>query len=96
MEPKARLLKLQNMKKDPSLRFSDAGRALLRWLDGSTVGKWTWARMVDAVPAHCAGIVAELARECAEDWQCFADQLEHLAAGAQSFAELPARPSIRA
>jgi hypothetical protein len=67
---------LRSLKKDPSLRFSEAGRALLRLLDTNTIDAEQWAQIVDNLPAHCANTVLCLARDCAETWQTFVKELE--------------------
>jgi ParB-like chromosome segregation protein Spo0J len=67
---------LSKLRKDPSLRLSEAGRKLLRWLHGHAVGMNDWNGLVDAVPPHCAHSVADLARRTAEAWNDFAIQLE--------------------
>jgi ParB-like chromosome segregation protein Spo0J len=72
-----RLAWLRILKDDPSLRFSDDGRDLLRWLDGHAIHRGDWEKVVDAVPAHCATLVAELARRWAREWQEFAEGVEH-------------------
>ncbi|MGH3787684.1 MAG: ParB N-terminal domain-containing protein [Pseudonocardiaceae bacterium] len=67
---------LASLKRDPSLRFSDAGRFLLRWLDRYHVGMAGGNKIVDMVPDHCAGSVAKLARRYARVWTGVAAQLE--------------------
>jgi ParB/Sulfiredoxin domain len=67
---------LQNLRKDPSLRLTEAGRSLLRWLEPRASGPGDWRGVIDAAPPHCAYLVAELARSCAEEWLDFARQLE--------------------
>lgn len=67
---------VQDLKKDPSLKFSDPGRHLLRWLDTRVVSSDDTSGLVDAVPAHCADLVAEVARGCAEVWQELAEKIE--------------------
>lgn len=64
------------LKKDPSLRFTEVGRALLRLLDANTIDPEDWFRLIDNVPAHCACLVADIARECAESWYYVAQQVE--------------------
>ncbi|MGH3439435.1 MAG: ParB N-terminal domain-containing protein [Sciscionella sp.] len=68
---------VQNLKKDPSLRFSEAGRVLLRLLDANTLNEQEWQRLVDNVPTHCADLIAAAARQCSGAWQKFADFVEH-------------------
>jgi hypothetical protein len=79
-----RLAWLRILKDDPSLRFSDGGRDLLRWLDGHAIDRGDWEKAAGAVPAHCASIVAELARRWAREWQDFAEEVEHSSARADA------------
>lgn len=67
---------LQRLRRDPSLRFSEAGRALLRMLEVSCLPPEEWARIVDNVPTHCAENVTAAAWVCIKAWQDFAGQLE--------------------
>ncbi|MBA8827770.1 ParB-like chromosome segregation protein Spo0J [Saccharopolyspora lacisalsi] len=66
---------LQNLKGDPSLRFNEVGRGLIRSLDACPVDETERVRLVDNVPAHCAGSVAELAEMYAQVWQDLATKL---------------------
>nr|WP_268247237.1 ParB/RepB/Spo0J family partition protein [Streptomyces inusitatus] len=66
---------LRNLTKDPSLRHTESGRELLRWLHAQLVLDDDWRPRVESVPAHCSDAVAELARQCAEAWQQIARQL---------------------
>jgi ParB-like chromosome segregation protein Spo0J len=61
---------------DPTLRFSETGRSLLRWLSGQAGGTQAWRNVVGAVPPHCAYVVAELAARCADEWSAFAAELK--------------------
>jgi DNA-binding CsgD family transcriptional regulator len=67
---------LQALRKDPSLRLTESGRALLRWLDARAAGPGQWADVLVAAPPHCSYIVAQLARLCADEWLEVAAQLE--------------------
>jgi ParB-like chromosome segregation protein Spo0J len=67
---------LQSLKKDPSLRFTEAGRRLLRWLDVHALRPEDDAWVVTSVPPHCAVLIADVARQYAEMWQGFAEVLE--------------------
>lgn len=66
---------LQMLRRDPSLRFSAAGRALLQWL-GVYVAQDKREEIIDAIPEHCVRIIVELARDCAEIWTQLGDDLE--------------------
>lgn len=67
---------LDNLRRDPSLRFNEAGRVVLRLLDAQTMDAWKWKRLADQVPTHCVHAVSAMARECASAWQEFAEELE--------------------
>lgn len=67
---------VENLRKDPSLRFSESGRQLLRLLFAVAIGPQEWNRIRDNVPPHCLDAVATAARACAEVWQDFATDLE--------------------
>ncbi|MFI9203862.1 ParB N-terminal domain-containing protein [Streptomyces sp. NPDC053048] len=66
---------LRRLAGDPSLRQSEAGRELLRWLHTQVVTGDDWKKRMDAVPPHCADAVAELARQCSDTWQEIAREL---------------------
>jgi ParB-like chromosome segregation protein Spo0J len=62
--------------RDPSLRLTDAGRSLLRYVGCVAVDDGQWDEMARRVPAHQRETVVLLARECASVWQVFAERLE--------------------
>jgi ParB-like chromosome segregation protein Spo0J len=68
--------RLQNLKMDPSMRYSEHGRSTIRWLDAHMVRPTDWTGLVDALPPHCTYVVSELARSCAAAWQELAEELE--------------------
>jgi ParB-like chromosome segregation protein Spo0J len=61
---------------DPALRFSENGRILLRLLNVHLVENDEWERVGENIPPHCSGIVAELAKGCAQMWHEFAERVE--------------------
>nr|AEE65485.1 streptomycin biosynthesis operon regulator [uncultured bacterium BAC AB649/1850] len=67
---------LEVLKRDPSLRYSEVGRALLRWLDLRTVRSRELEGVVDRVPPHAALTVAAMARRCAAGWESLAREME--------------------
>lgn len=67
---------LRRLRSDPSLRFSESGRGLLRWLGAWAGGPGNPQELVRAAPPHCACLVAELARSFAEEWLDLATELE--------------------
>ncbi|MFI6287492.1 ParB N-terminal domain-containing protein [Streptomyces sp. NPDC051018] len=60
------------LRADPSLRFSETGRALLRLLDANTLDAAQWDRLAAAVPQRWSPVVADLATDCAADWSSLA------------------------
>jgi ParB-like chromosome segregation protein Spo0J len=66
---------LHRLQRDPSLRFTDTGRALLRLLDSHLIDAEQWARFTANIPAHCTRTIAELARLAGNSWHKFAEQL---------------------
>lgn len=69
---------LDELRRDPSLRFSEAGRALLRWLDVHTVRPDLVARLVQGIPAHCTGPIASLADHNARFWAELSSKMAEL------------------
>ncbi|MBN1171179.1 MAG: ParB-like nuclease domain-containing protein [Micromonosporaceae bacterium] len=67
---------LGGLMRDPSLRFTESGRALLRWLVSRTGGPEGWSEFVGTIPPHCLYQLADLARACATEWLQLADDLE--------------------
>lgn len=68
---------LSLLKRDPSLRFTDAGRSLIQIFDAHAKMFDDSQRLASTVPSHCAGMIAELARTYATVWQKFAHSLEN-------------------
>lgn len=66
---------LRKLQKDPSLRYTDAGRTMLRWLhthpaiDGGP-------DVVAALPVHCLPTAAQVCRQHAVEWAELAKLLE--------------------
>jgi hypothetical protein len=68
---------LRQLGKDPSLRYTEPGRALLRWLEAHACGPRRVAGLTDTLPSHCGYLIADIARQCAREWQDLATALEH-------------------
>jgi hypothetical protein len=69
-------LLLGQLNRDPSLRLSESGRAMLRWLSARASGMAGWEEIITAIPPHSGYLIAELARDCATQWTDFANNLE--------------------
>ncbi|MBT2212772.1 MULTISPECIES: ParB/RepB/Spo0J family partition protein [Actinomadura] len=67
---------LHSLLRDPALKQTDAGRALLRWLHSHLISQGDWDQLVDAVPAYRLQSLATLARQCGSLWYQFAHELE--------------------
>jgi hypothetical protein len=65
--------------RDPSVRYTEGGRALLAWADDHFLEPDDRNELVDAVPPHWRGAVAEVARSCAAAWLELARELEQRA-----------------
>ena len=76
---RARLV--ERLRADPALRLNHAGRALLRLLGIHTLSQDSWDTLIEAIPPHAAGMVVQLAGECAETWAEFATRVEEAKAG---------------
>jgi hypothetical protein len=72
---------IENLCKDPSLRFNQNGRNLLQWLGINLIPRENIAVFADAIPPHCTKTLAELARGSAEMWTRLAEQLDRRARG---------------
>ncbi|MFD4669612.1 streptomycin biosynthesis protein [Lentzea sp. NPDC058450] len=66
---------IANLRRDPSLRFTEFGRALIRFLDSAAIDPDQRDELIRSVPPHQRETVVRLAREYARTWEKFADQL---------------------
>ncbi|WP_206055108.1 ParB N-terminal domain-containing protein [Nocardia sp. CS682] len=66
---------LQRLAKDPSLRHSESGRELLRFLNTYVV-RDSPMKQARTVPPHCVESVIQLARQCGNAWLRFAHDVE--------------------
>ncbi|WP_433393189.1 ParB/RepB/Spo0J family partition protein [Micromonospora sp. KLBMP9576] len=65
---------LEWLAREPALRYSDRGRALLRLLSATLAFLEQSGPMVDAAPGHCRRSLDEVARACAVGWLDLAEQ----------------------
>jgi hypothetical protein len=72
----SRAQRIETLAKDPSLRLTESGRALLRWLNERAPDLEAGQQLMAAVPLHCAVAVADLANSYAREWQRFACALD--------------------
>ncbi|TDC44256.1 ParB N-terminal domain-containing protein [Micromonospora sp. KC213] len=67
---------LRSLSRDPSLRFSESGRMMLRWLYARAAGPAGWEEAMSGLPPHCGYLVAKAARNCGAQWLEFASIVE--------------------
>ncbi|MFC4857219.1 streptomycin biosynthesis protein [Actinophytocola glycyrrhizae] len=70
---------MRRLRADPSLRFTEAGRAVLQVFGSHSIADGGWRRLSESVPAHWAPSLAGLAHELAFAWQQFAAHLDEVA-----------------
>jgi hypothetical protein len=70
---------MRRLRADPSLRFTEAGRAVLQVFGSHSVAGGGWRRLSDGVPPYWAPSLAERAHELASAWQQFAAHLDEVA-----------------
>lgn len=86
---------LQSLRRDPSLRFTDSGRALLRLLDAAVTATRDCKEAVQTIPPHCSYPIIELARGVAAEWLELAQALQERADSTDEFAQLNTAGSPR-
>jgi ParB-like chromosome segregation protein Spo0J len=67
---------LKGLLHDPSLRFSESGRTLVRWIWARAIRFEEWQEVSREVPSHASYIIADVARRFADEWLHIADELE--------------------
>jgi hypothetical protein len=68
---------LDIIRRDPSLRYTEPGRVILRWLGPRILVPDEIPPSLQEVPAHCRLHLGALARSCAAAWIQLAVGLEH-------------------
>ncbi len=67
---------VQKLVRDPSLRGSERGKAMLRLLHINAVAAEQLPDVAAGVPPHCVAIIVQLACQYADMWQDFARELD--------------------
>ncbi|UYM06284.1 ParB/RepB/Spo0J family partition protein [Solicola gregarius] len=73
--PTRRATHLHHLRRDPSLRLNEVGRALLRSFELDLTSRDERTKVVEAVPPHCVETVTSIARETALAWNQLANEL---------------------
>ncbi|GAA1784514.1 ParB N-terminal domain-containing protein [Luedemannella flava] len=63
---------LNRLKADPALRYSETGRNLLRLLTLHSLWAEDWESIIQNLPPHCSGALADVARQFSTLWADFA------------------------
>ncbi|WIX76974.1 ParB/RepB/Spo0J family partition protein [Amycolatopsis carbonis] len=66
---------LQDLRKDPSLRFNDSGRRVLHLLDQHALTREDKSVLVSGAPPHCAIVIARLAQAYSTVWKALAEEI---------------------
>lgn len=66
---------VSKMAGDPALRYTDGGRAFLRWMTQHAMHPDEWREFVDAIPERWLEEVRQTAATMSEEWGQFANQL---------------------
>lgn len=67
---------LDRLRRDPSLRSSEACQALLKLLSTSIIGIEEWPDLIQYIPPHGIVMMAEIAKEFSRIWGSYAEDLE--------------------
>jgi ParB-like chromosome segregation protein Spo0J len=62
---------------DPALRYTDGGRAFLRWMAQHAMQADEWREFADAIPQRWLKDVWQLAATMSDEWREFAEQLRY-------------------
>lgn len=60
---------------DPTLKYTEGGRAFLRWMALHAMHSEQWVEFLDAIPEHWLSEVSAVADTISGQWQMFAEQL---------------------
>lgn len=60
---------------DPALRYTEGGRAFLRWMAGHSIQPDEWLEFIDAIPVHWRREISLIADSMSQEWRQFAELL---------------------
>lgn len=63
--------------RDPAIRYTEGGRAFLRWMAVHSMQADEWQEFIDAIPQRWLEDVRRIAASMSEEWQQFAERLGH-------------------
>lgn len=62
---------------DPALKYTEGGRAFLRWMSAHSAQPEEWRVFIDAIPTHWAEDLSRIADTVSAEWQEFAETLRN-------------------
>jgi hypothetical protein len=62
--------------RDPVLRYTEGGRAFLRWMSAHSMRADEWREFADAIPTHWLDDVRRIALGMSEEWRQFAEWIK--------------------
>lgn len=74
-QPQQLVALFDSLRRDPSLRFNESGRALLRTAEAGLLVARDRHKFASTLPLHCKHQMSALARGFADAWGAFAEQL---------------------
>lgn len=77
---------VERVAKDPTVRYTDAGKDFMRWMTMHANTPDGWRDFVDAIPAHWAAVIAVIADGMAKEWSQFSQRLQNPYENDQSIA----------
>jgi ParB-like chromosome segregation protein Spo0J len=60
---------------DPSLRYTEGGRAFMRWMTARMANTVQWREFADSIPPHWIDDLSCVAEQASEEWRDFAEHL---------------------
>ncbi|WP_244199532.1 ParB/RepB/Spo0J family partition protein [Amycolatopsis thailandensis] len=67
---------VERLRSDPTIRYTESGRTLVRLLDGHLNDRDQWDQVARNIPEHRLELISELAKARAEDWRQFVELLQ--------------------
>lgn len=81
---------IRRLRVDPSLRYSESGRTLIRFFELQLSGLAECRKSAESAPLHCRYALIELAQAVADRWRGFAEELKE-----HTDMQRPSRSSCR-
>ena len=66
---------VRKLVRDPSLRATESGRALLRMLMATELERTQWEQIAEAIPTHCVPLIRAVVLKRCEDWRKLASMV---------------------